>query len=138
MLDRSVSEFLVFIVLLVSTVLQTNGNDFSHEAISIHDYGTVLMLLTLIIIPITVFFVIDNIKSMQDLNREFTHGENSLRADDDNLVFNNPMTESSRDGADPEDEQDARAKLGEKIAAAPTKDPVDPQRPPGGSTEPTL
>ena len=122
MLDRSVSEFLIFIVLLVSTVLQTNGNDFSHEAISIHDYGTVLMLLTLIIIPITVFFVLDNIKSMQDLNREFMHGENSLRADD-NLVFNNPMTESSRGGVDPEDEQDARAELAEKIAAAPTKDP---------------
>jgi hypothetical protein len=80
-------------VLLVSTVLQTNGNDFSHEYITIDDYGYALIALTLIVIPIAIYFLIDNARTLRQLKNQLMHedAEKDVAMRSEDVEFDNPL-----------------------------------------------
>ena len=54
---KIVSEVQIFGVLIICCVLQTYDNDFSRETVSIDDWGIILTVLTMSIIPVAVLVV---------------------------------------------------------------------------------
>ena len=59
---KSFSEFQLFAVLLVCTVLQSNSavKGFSDELVTVEEYGEALKYLTILIIPVTLYLFIVN------------------------------------------------------------------------------
>jgi magnesium-transporting ATPase (P-type) len=64
------SEVQIFGVLVICVVLQTYDNDFSREPISIDDWGMVLTILTLAIIPVAVYMVYKSANDVFDEKKE--------------------------------------------------------------------
>jgi Ca2+-binding EF-hand superfamily protein len=70
---KIVSEVQLFVVLLVCVILQTRGNTLDAESITVEDYGVIQTVATLAISPITMGFVVYNVRKMQmDLKRAST------------------------------------------------------------------
>jgi hypothetical protein len=84
------SEANLFLILLICCVLQTYGNDFGTEAITIDDYGAVLVFLTILTIPVAVIIAIrearnlDQEASIERADREY-----------DVTEFNNPNSQDA-------------------------------------------
>ena len=89
------SEFQIFGVLLVCVVLQVEASGFATEVVTIEMYGIVQTALTLSIVPIVVYLLLTNIKSLeQEVEHEVHELVDDAKAEvfvEDEAVFENPV-----------------------------------------------
>jgi hypothetical protein len=69
---KFISEFQVFGVLLISVVLQTYGTDINTELLTEKIYGQILVVITVMMLPVTVYFVVKNIVDLRAVSKELS------------------------------------------------------------------
>lgn len=84
------SEFQIFGIFLVCVVIQTVDSDFSTEVITIDGYGAAQVGLTLMIVPITIYFVVINFRDLK--------GDTGDQTEDSGAVAN-PLNAGDTDGS---------------------------------------
>ena len=92
-------EFQIFSVLLICCVLQTYGNDFSREYVTIDDWGFILTAVTLAVIPVAITMVYINGRNTLEQVRDKNEDETQARSND-SVAMMNPLDDDEDEGAD--------------------------------------
>jgi hypothetical protein len=91
---KTVSEVQLFMVLLVCVILQTRGNNLDAEWITVEGYGVIQTVATLAILPITMGFIVYNVRMLQmDLKRARTDDPKATTDSegDTRMKWHNPL-----------------------------------------------
>jgi hypothetical protein len=92
---KTVSEVQLFVVLLMSVILQQHNVGFDAEVIRVQDYGMIQAVATIIITPVIIYLIGRNLKGLRDAT--INDGETPV-------VFTNPFAKDDPENSDQIDE----------------------------------
>lgn len=90
------SEFQIFGILLLCIVIQTRAVDFDAEMAGLTEYGQAQIVLTLSVVPISIWAVASSIMDVVEDHEDKDFAEDESKAEDGS-VNENPLHEESED-----------------------------------------
>jgi hypothetical protein len=89
------SKVQLFVVLLMSVILQQHSVGFDAEVIQVQDYGMIQAAATIIITPVIIYLIGRNLKGLRD---------GTINDEETSVSFTNPFAKDDPENSDQDDE----------------------------------